>query len=409
MKIFSNNMMIITAVALSLLSGCRKTEAPEANAEAPKETSVSVMVYHIQPESISRYLTLTGGLEAGDETLVYSETTEKLETIKVEVGDQVKANQVLAVQSGRTLQESVRQAEAALKNAEAEQKLSQQNYTRTAQLYHEQILSKQDFDEAETEVETAKSAVEEAQAALAQAREEQGDTLIRAPFAGKVAQIFFNKGDMVSSGEAVFRIVNTKTFKATLDVPETDTAYVALGQNVIATFPAIPETEFSGKITRVDEAIDPDKRALEIEVSFANSDAEQDEKDQKDENSEQEGAENEAPRQNIAVLRSGQFGQFRLEVEHYDKVVVIPDNAVITQTEVDVDEQGKQLTFKTHYVYVVEQGKATKRVVTTGTYSSGRVEITSGLNVGDTLIVTGQNVVKEGNPVNIKNQQTKQS
>lgn len=98
-------------------SGCRQAEMPEANAENIQEKTVSVMTYEIRPDTISRYVKLTGGLEAGNETLVYSESTEKIEQIKIKVGQQVKANQVLAIQSGRVLQQSVKQAEAALQSA----------------------------------------------------------------------------------------------------------------------------------------------------------------------------------------------------------------------------------------------------------------------------------------------------
>jgi membrane fusion protein (multidrug efflux system) len=393
--------ILVLIVLLLFQSGCRQANRQDAQAKAPQEKTVSVMVYQVQPETISRYLKLTGGIEAGNETLVYSQSTEKLERIKVKIGEQVKANQVLAIQSSRTLQENVKQAEAALQSAIAQGELAQQNHARNEQLFRDQIISKQAFDQTKTALKTAKLSVEQAQAQLAQAQEQQEDTVIKAPFAGKVAQIFFNEGDMVSSGQAVFKIVNTGTFKAKLNVPEIDAAYVSLGQTVIATFPAIPDAEFVGSITRIDEAIDATKRALEIEVSFANpsADTAQAQPDA-DKNAAQ-------PQGSLASLKSGQFGQFKLEVERHDNAVSIPDNALITQTEVKVNEQGEQSTFKTYYVYVVEQGKALMKTVMPGIYASGRVELTSGVSFGEAVIVTGQNTVKDGDAVAIANQQAR--
>lgn len=394
---------IIVGVAFLLfaLSGCRRSDIQNAQAEAPQEKAVSVMTYEVRPDTISRYIKLTGGLEAGNETLVYSQSTEKLEQIKVKVGQQVKANQVLAIQSGRVLQQSVKQAEAALQSAIAQEELAKKNHARNEQLFQEQIISKQVFDQTATALKTAKLTVAEAQARLAQMQEQQGDTVIKAPFAGKVAQIFFHEGDMVSSGQAVFKIVNTGTFKAKLAVPETEAAYISLGQAVIATFPAIPDAEFVGSITRIDEAIDPDKRSLEIEVSFTNpsADAEQAQPDAAGNAAQVQGK--------LASLKSGQFGQFKLEVERHENTVAIPDNALMTQTTVEVNEQGQQITTKTHYVYVVEQSKAVMKTVTPGIYSSGRVELTSGVNIGDAVVVTGQNVVKNGDPVTTLNQQAR--
>jgi RND family efflux transporter MFP subunit len=438
MKTCYQNSIVILVIMLGILSGCRQKDM-SSNAQAQQgppgkmggpqmsqEKSVPVRVYQVQPDTISRYLRLTGGLEAGNETLVYSQSTAKLEQLKVKTGEEVKANQVLAIQSSRTLQESVKQAEAALQSAIAQEELAKQNHARNEQLFKEQIISKQAFDQTETAVKTAALTVEQTQAQLAQAREQQGNTVITAPFAGKVAQIFFNEGDMVSSGQAVFKIVNTGTFKAILDVPETEAANVSLGQKVLASFPAIPDAEFSGTITRIDEAIDPDKRALEVEVSFANSNGDPDpvqgdqpKPEQANASSPEQGDQPKPEQADVgnpvvtqsrgdfSALKSGQFGQFEIEIQRHENVVVIPDNAMMTQTEVNVNERGEQTTFKTYYVYVVEQGKAVKKTVTPGIYASGRVELTSGVNFGDAVVVTGQNIVKDGNSVNITNQQAR--
>jgi membrane fusion protein (multidrug efflux system) len=427
MKTCYRNSIAILLITLVLISGCRKPDM-SSNAQAQQgppggppgkmggaplsqEKIVSVMAYQTRPDTVSRYLRLTGGLEAGSETFVYSQSTAKLDNIKVKTGEAVKANQVLAIQSSRTFQESVKEAEAALQSAIAQEELAQQNHARNKQLFEEQIISKQSFEQTATGVKTAALTVEQTQARLAQAKEQQGNTVITAPFAGKVAQILFNKGDMVTSGSAVFKIVNTGTFKATLDVPEAEAANVSLGQIVLASFPAIPDAEFSGTITRIDEAIDPEKRALEIEVSFANSTGdpmpEQDDQTQPAEQADASSAAMAQSQGDFAKLKSGQFGQFEIEIQRHENAVVIPDNAMMSQTEVQVNERGEQTTLKTYYVYVVEQGKAVKKIVTPGIYSSGRVELTAGLNIGEAVIVTGQNTVKDGAAVAIVNQQAR--
>lgn len=409
-------MLII--VVLFTQVGCRPQGAPNAQAQPMRpgmggpgmtqEKTVSVMVYQVQPETISRYVKLTGGLEAGDETLVYSETTAKLEQIKVKVGEQVKANQVLAIQSSRVLQQGVNQAKVAVENALAQEELARQNHERNEQLLQKQIISQQQFDQTEAALKSAQLTVEQARAQLGQSQEQQGSSVIKAPFAGKVAQILFNKGDMVASGKAVFKIVNTGTFKAKLDVPETEAANVSLGQTVLATFPAIPDTEFTGVITRIDEAIDPAKRALEIEVSFGVPNSETGgESDHQTLPAQKENPQSAKPAGDFAKLKSGLFGQFKIEIQRHENAVVIPDNVMKTQTAVKVNERGEQTTLKTYYVYVAEQGKAVMKTVTPGIYASGRVELTSGVNMGEAVIVVGQNTVKDGAAVAIANQQAR--
>ena len=79
------------------------------------------------------------------------------------------------------------------------------------------------------------------------------------------------------------------------------------------------------------------------------------------------------------------------------------DTAVMAQTEVKLNNKGEQETFTTYYVYVVEEERARKREVTPGIYAQGQIELTSGINAGDTIIVVGQNIVNDGNLVKVLN------
>ncbi len=363
-------MMII--LVLFTLPGCRKKEVKEKK----EEPAVPVMVYVVKPDTISQYLKLTGGIEAENEAMVYSKTSERIEKILVKIGEQVKRDQVLAIQSSQILQQGIKQAEAALRSATAQYELVKQEYERTERLFREKIISQQQLDQVKTQFEAAEANVEQAQSRLKQAQEQYETSEIKAPFAGKVAMIFFKEGQTAPVGQPVVKIVHTSAVKAKLYVPETDIAFISTGQRVIATFPAFPNVEFVGSVERIDEAIDPQKRALEIEVSIDNPQS---------------------------MLKSGQFGQFLIETQQHTDTIVVTDTAVMTQTEVKLTGKGEQKAFQTYYVYVVEDGRARKRTVTPGIYAKGRIELTSGIKEGDSIIVVGQNIVKDGDQVNIVN------
>jgi RND family efflux transporter MFP subunit len=258
--------LMIIILVLFALPGCRKKEVKEKK----EETAVPVMVYVAKLDTISQYLKLTGGIEAENEALVYSKTSEKIEKILVNIGDQVKRDQTLIIQSGQILQQGITQAEAALRSAQSQYELVQQEYARTERLFREKIISQQQLDQVKTQFEAAEANVEQAQSRLAQAQEQYETSVIKSPFAGKVAMIFFQAGQTAPAGQPVIKIVHTSAVKAKLYVPETDLAQIAMGQKVIATFPAFPDVEFGGSVERMDEAIDPLKRALEIEVSINN-------------------------------------------------------------------------------------------------------------------------------------------
>ena len=409
------NILGLLVLMSLVLNGCRQAEVKNVDADEEKEKSVPVMIYKTKPETISRYLKLTGGLEAQNETMVYSQTTEKLASIKVKTGDKVKKGQVLAIQYNQILKQSIAQYEAAVQTALAEDELAQQDHQRTQELYNKQILSKQELDQAESEIKSKSARVNQARAQLSRAKEEYANSFIKAPFAGKVAMVFYEEGDMVNSGEAVVKIVNASTVKAKLEVPENYISYISLGQRVFATFPAIPDKQFVGVITQIDEAIDPDTRSLEIEVNLENAPytkekqevAQGADESKNAENTEKASAEKSASPETPSkpLLKSGLFGEFKIEIERHEHVVVISDNAVISQTEVELNEFGEQKTVKTSHVYLIEQGRAKLQDVETGIYSSGRVELTSGITIGDEVIVVGQNIVKDGDSVTITNSQ----
>ena len=243
---------------LVVFAGCHRQAEEQAVKE---ETAVPVMVHVAKPETISRYLKLTGGIEAENEALVYSKTSETIEKILVKIGDQVKRDQPLVIQSSQILQQGIMQAESALRSTKSQHELVRQEYERTERLFRENIISQQHLEQAKTQFEAAEAGVEQAESRLNQAREQYETSVIKSPFAGKVAMIFFQAGQTAPAGQPVVKIVHTSAVKAKLYVPEIDLAHVAIGQKVIATFPAFPDVEFTGSVDRMDEAIDPLKRA----------------------------------------------------------------------------------------------------------------------------------------------------
>lgn len=362
---------IVMAWLISLPAGCdRQPEAPAAE----QEVAVPVMTYVARPDTISQYLKLTGGLEAESEATVYSKSNEKIEAIPVSIGDDVEAGQVLLIQSTEVLAQNIAQAESAVRSAAAQHELAQQEYARVERLFNENISSKQQLEQVRTQLKAARAGLEQAQSRLKQAREQRDSSVMTAPIAGKIAMIFFQQGQIAPIGQPVIKITHASAVKARLYVPETDIGLLRIGQPVLATFPAFPKIEFSGVVDRIDEAIDPQKRALAIEARIGNPDP---------------------------PLKSGLFGQFLIETQRHANAFVVTDTAVMTETEVRLVGKGEQETFQTSYVFVVEDDRARKRIVTTGIYAQGRIELTSGIAEGDAIIVVGQNLVNDGDLVKV--------
>lgn len=360
-------LLFITAVVL--FSGCSQENKTE------EEKSVPVHIYKIKQDNISKIIKLTGPISADQDVIVYSKMSEKLEQLFVKAGDRVTANQVLAVQYNAILKQGVEAAEAALKNAEAQYSLINLEFDRIERLYKQKAVSQQQYDQITAQKKSASSTLDQAKVMLSQAKEQYENSHIKSPFNGIVASVNFEENHMVPAGMPVVQIVGTGGMKAKLQISGTEIQFIKPGQKVRIKFPSVTSAEYNGTVTQINQALDQTTKMLEVEVNITNPDSR---------------------------LKSGMFGEFAIEIVSKENVIIVPEPALIPQTEIRIDrETGLQNTIKKFYIYVLENKKAKMVEVSTGIANNGQIEIVSGLNVGDSVIVVGQNIVKEGQTVNV--------
>jgi len=363
-------IIIISVLLLVLLTGCDQAKKEEV------KKSIPVMVYETYPDKIASYLKLNGGLEASTDLDLYSMSSEKLKKLHVKQGDKVNTGQLLLEQESTIAQESVKLGLAGVNAARAQQNLADKEYGRMQKLLEERAITQQQFDQIEMQKSAADAGLELAEAQLAQAGQQLNYTKVFAPADGEVAMINFKVGEMVPAGVPVIKLVNNRSMVARLQAVEVDLAKIFVDQDVVASFPAFGEEEFSGKVITIDSAINPNTRTLEVEVAIKNG---------------------------MGQLKSGMFGEFRLITKAREDVIVLSDAAIMTQTKLKIDKNGRQITEKEYYVFMAEAGKAVMRSVKTGVHSLGRLEIVEGLKMGEKVIVVGQNIVKAGDEIRIAN------
>lgn len=363
-------ILLLIISTLIVISGCDQNKQEEAKKQIP------VMIYEVQPDNIASYLKITGSLKAATDLDLYSMSTEKVKKIHVKEGDRVKKGDLLVEQENELSSQGVNLALAGLSSARAQLDLVNKEFIRMEKLYTANAITKQQFEQVEMQKSSAEAGLDLAEAQLAQAQEQLKHSKIYAPASGKIAMLHFKEGQMVAAGTPVVKMVNTRNMTATLSASEIDMQKLYIGQAVKANFPALGEKEYSGRIISIDSAIDPVSRSLEVEVEIAN---------------------------NSNELCSGMFGEFMLITDEHSAVAVLSDEAVLTRTRLRIDQNGRQITEKEYYVFLNENGKAVTRSVETGIHSQGRLEITSGLSMGEKVIVVGQNIVKDGDQVKVVN------
>lgn len=340
-----------------------------------EEKLIPVKIYKVQPAKISSYINLTGSVTGENDADVYSKISDKLETIFVKPGQKVNSGQILAVQHNVTLKQSVDLAKTAVKTAQAQYDLVNNDFERMNELFKQRAVSQQQFDQIKTQKKTAETSLDLAKLQLEQADENYQNSFIKAPFGGIVGAIFFEQGQMVPAGQPVIQVVSASSMKAKLKVPSKEISSLSVGQSVDIKFPSINGKEYKGKVVKINHAIDQVSNLLEIEVQLLNPDKE---------------------------VKSGIFGEFFIEISNKDGIIAVPENSLMQRTEIIVNKQtGVQQSEKKYFLFAVEKGFAKLKEVKTGINSDGRIEIVNGLSNVDTVIVVGQNIVRDGQKVKV--------
>jgi membrane fusion protein, multidrug efflux system len=237
----------------------------------------------------------------------------------------------------------------------AERDLARQSLNRTRDLLGQKASSQAELERAEA---TMRS--NEAQLELLKVRLDR--TLVRSPFAGVVGQRRVSLGDYVTSDTKLAALQTVSPQRASFQVPERYAEQLKEGQRVTFRVASLPGREFTGKVDFVDPVVQLPGRTITVKAQVPN------------------------PRRE---LQSGMFIEARLATAIRPSAVVIPEDAVLPL-------QGS------NFVWVVANGKATKRQVELGVRTPGFVEIKSGVQQAEQVVVGGQERLAEGAPVQAK-------
>ncbi len=363
-------LLLISAVFLILIATACNEET-----EQKSEKIIPVKVFTIKLNNIENYVKATGTITAGEDVVLYSKVSERITNVSVKPGDKVAKGQTLAVQYNAIFKQSVEAAETGVKSAQAQFNLIQQEFARMQKLYDQKAISNQQFDQTKTQYESSELGLQAAKVQLQQAKEQYANSFITAPFSGTIASVFVEQNQMAAAGLPIVQLINSGEMKAKVKIPSTEIEGIHKGQSVNVEFPSVPNKIYEGTVTEIDHAVDPISKNLQVEIELKKPDN---------------------------LLKSGMFGEFLIKNAVKENSIIIPENAIQSRTEVKIDrETGLQKSFKKYFVFVIKDGKANLLEIKPGISSDGRIEIISGLNVGDTVVVVGQNIVKTGDKVKI--------
>ena len=290
--------------------------------------------------------TYPGYLEEGQSVEMAFKYGGTLQQLNVKEGSTVWKGQTLACVTSPQMESTRRSAQATLEQA-------QDAYDRLKKVYENGSLPEIKWREMEANLEKAQSALDLADAMLA-------DNTLIAPFNGTVASVNAELGENIVPLKPVIRLINTKGMAVKISVPENEIAKVQVGDSAEVIIPALGDKRLSGKVIEKSLTASLLTHSYPVKVLIEQPDAE---------------------------LVPGMIGKVVLKAD-LSKGIIIPANAVL------INQEGK-------FVWVAEDGRATRRSITVSGYSGNGVIVSEGLKTGDVVIVEGYQKVSEGMRVEV--------
>jgi membrane fusion protein (multidrug efflux system) len=373
-------ILVLTLVALVAF----RLVSSGAKKDPRKERVVTVGTMMPVRKDLDVHLTYTADIQPYQQVNIFSRVDGYISKIYVDKGDYVKADQLLVEVDHTDYVHAVNRAKANLAAAranvvsqEATIRNAKLNLDRMRSLIKDQYISQQDLDNAQAsydvavaQIESLRAQVHQMEVALQQAETNLTYSYIRAPFAGSISVRNLDAGAFVSGStgststlsRGILVLQDITTVRVLVDVVEQDVPLVKFGQTAELRADAYPGRVFTGKVTRIVQALNPSTRTMTVEVDIPNPDR---------------------------ALKGGMFARVELLVGVHANALQIPIDAV---TRLEADQ----------YVYTVQDGKARKVPVEMGIRSNGLIEITKGLTETDPVIVSGKDLVTDGVKVDAK-------
>jgi RND family efflux transporter MFP subunit len=360
-----------------------------------------VAVTKVTTADLSHDLVLTAEFKPYQEVDVMAKVAGYVKQINVDIGDRVEGGELLATLEVPEMADDLRRDSAAVARAEADVRRAQDEQAR-AQSAHEiahlslqrlsavnekrpGLIAQQEIDDArsrdlvtEAQISSAKSAVAAAQqqvdvnkADVAKIHTLMGYTQVTAPFTGVVTKRFADTGSMIQAGTAsqtqampLVRLSQNSKLRLILPVPESAVPTVHTGQKVQVRVPTLNRS-FPGTVIRFADKLSLATRTMDTEVDVENP---------------------------SLVLIPGMYAEVNLTLQRHASVLAVPVSAVDTEAEAG----------KGHVLFVTPNGRVERRDIALGLETANRIEVRSGLNEGDMVVLTGRTSLRPGQEVRPK-------
>ena len=320
-----------------------KVDSTEVTKKKEKKTpeGVPVKVHHVQHGAISSYLQYNAKVEAEETVDVYAHGTGLVKRVLVEEGDHVEMDQVVVHMVDRDLKLSEAEARIAYQKLES-------NFKRRKEIFARNLLSKEDYERDGFDLEQAEIQWQRAQLNLDHA-------MVRSPIAGIVAERIVKLGDRIGPNTKLYVLVNMHSLISRAHIPGGELRNISVGQSARITTDHLSDVKFPGRIIRISPVVDPNSGTFRVTLGIDDGDGR---------------------------LRPGMFVTTHIVTATHERALLVPKRAVVY-------DDGHP------HVFVVQDSTARKIQLDVGFENTENLEVLSGVSQGDSIVVVGQNGLKD--------------
>ena len=336
---FMFKALILGAVCVAgVACSSKKSAEPEQQAQVVAKPKVTVATS--ATEKVDMQSIFTGNVEGHTINNITPQQARRISRLLVDVGDRVKAGQIVAEMDNSSLA----QLKAQYENNKAQ-------FERTDELYKFGGESKANWEAIKTAYEVSKFSYENM----------LENTTLRSPITGVITARNYDNGDMVG-GMPIFVVQRINPVKIMINVSESLYTNLKRGMPVEVEFDALPDQKFTAKVSRITPSVDASTRTFPVELAMVND---------------------------HEIVKPGMYARATLNYGTRESVVV-PDQAVV-----------KLMGSGDRFVYVYENGKVKYQKVELGRRFDNKYEILSGVASGAQVVIAGQSALKDGIEVEI--------
>ena len=381
--------LAIAGYYLGYLPRQKREQVLAAESDNTTQSLPLVNVVKVERSGSKASLMLPGNIQAVTEAPILARASGYIKKRNADIGDRVKAGQVLAEIEAPELEQQIRQAkasvdqanaaiqqaQAALLQGQSNEALARVTAERWKKLLDRGVVSKQENDNYQFQWTSQQANVQALEKAVSASRSNAGAVeanvarltqlldyqTVRAPFAGVITVRNVDVGALVNEGSTLlYRVAQTDRLRTYLNVPQVDSQSVRVGQTATLAIPDLPGRSFPATVTRTSNALDPSSRTLLVEVQLGNSGGQ---------------------------LVPGMYAQVDLSVPRKNPPLVIPGDTLVIRAD------GPQVAV------VAPDGGVHFTRIQLGRDFGATLEVLSGLDEGQELAVNPSDAIREGTKV----------